>query len=128
MRIIVKYGSRRLRHLPMKTKAEGASVPTTCEIKPELEKLIGSDGTGENIDYNCTDEAPEGAGTITEAVIDTSAPLFIGSEEVKANEISFSTESQVSNIAGATKSAIILKDSTVYDENNKLILSGLATP
>jgi len=30
MRILVTYGSSRLRNLPMKTKAAGASIPTIC--------------------------------------------------------------------------------------------------
>ena len=126
MRIIVTYSSGRTRNLQMKTKAEGASLPTTCVIIND--SLIGFEGNGENIDYDCTGAAPEGAGNITEAVIDTNSPLYIGSNEVKANEISFSKDSDVSNIADATKSVIILDSTTAEFGNNQINLTGILKP
>ena len=126
MRIIVTYSSGRSRNLQMKTKAEGASLPTTCVIKND--SLIGFEGKGENIDYDCTGEAPKGAGNITEAVIDTNSSLYIGSDEVKANEISFSKDSDVGNIADATKSVIILDSATAEFGNNQINLTGILKP
>ena len=126
MRIIVTYSSGRSRNLQMKTKAEGASLPTTCVIKND--SLIGFEGKGENIDYDCTGAAPEGAGNITGAVIDTNSSLYIGSDEVKANEISFSKDSDVSNIADATKSVIILDSTTAEFGNNQINLTGFLKP
>ena len=126
MRIIVTYSSGRSRNLQMKTNAEGASLPTTCVIKND--SLIDKEGSGENIDYDCTGAAPEGAGNITEAVIDTNSPLYIGSNEVKANEISFSKDSDVSNIADATKSVIILDSTTAEFGNNQINLTGILKP
>lgn len=126
MRIIVTYSSGRSRNLQMKTNAEGASLPTTCVIIND--SLIGFEGNGENIDYDCTGAAPEGAGNITEAVIDTNSPLYIGSNEVKANEISFSKDSDVSNIADATKSVIILDSTTAEFGNNQINLTGILKP
>jgi len=126
MRIIVTYSSGRSRNLQMKTNAEGASLPTTCVIKND--SLIGMEGKGENIDYDCTGEAPKGAGNITEAVIDTNSSLYIGSEEVKANEISFSKDSDVSNIADATKSVIVLDSTTAEFGNNQINLTGILKP
>jgi len=126
MRIIVTYSSGRSRNLQMKTNAEGASLPTTCVIKND--SLIGMEGKGENIDYDCTGEAPKGAGNITEAVIDTNSSLYIGAEEVKANEISFSKDSDVGNIASATKSVIILDSTTAEFGNNQINLTGILKP
>ena len=126
MRIIVTYSSGRSRNLQMKTKAEGASLPTTCVIKND--SLIGFEGKGENIDYDCTGAAPKGAGNITEAVIDTNSSLYIGSDEVKANEISFSKDSDVGNIASATKSVIILDSTTAEFGNNQINLTGFLKP
>jgi len=126
MRIIVTYSSGRSRNLQMKTNDEGASLPTTCVIKND--SLIGFEGNGENIDYDCTGAAPEGAGNITEAVIDTNSPLYIGSNEVKANEISFSKDSDVGNIASATKSVIILDSTTAEFGNNQINLTGILKP
>ena len=126
MRIIVTYSSGRSRNLQMKTNAEGASLPTTCVIKND--SLIGMEGNGENIDYDCTGAAPEGAGNIAEAVIDTNSSLYIGSEEVKANEISFSKDSDVGNIASATKSVIILDSTTAEFGNNQINLTGILKP
>ena len=126
MRIIVTYSSGRSRNLQMKTKAEGASLPTTCVIKND--SLIGFEGKGENIDYDCTGAAPEGAGNIAEAVIDTNSSLYIGSDEVKANEISFSKDSDVGNIASATKSVIILDSTTAEFGNNQINLTGILKP
>jgi len=126
MRIIVTYSSGRSRNLQMKTNAEGASLPTTCVIKND--SLIGMEGKGENIDYDCTGEAPKGAGNITEAVIDTNSSLYIGSDEVKANEISFSKDSDVGNIADATKSVIILDSTTAEFGNNQINLTGILKP
>ena len=126
MRIIVTYRSGRSRNLQMKTNAEGASLPTTCVIKND--SLIGMEGKGENIDYDCTGEAPKGAGNITEAVIDTNSSLYIGSDEVKADEISFSKDSDVGNIADATKSVIILDSATVEFGNNQINLTGILKP
>ena len=126
MRIIVTYRSGRSRNLQMKTNAEGASFPTTCVIKNN--SLIGMEGKGENIDYDCTGTAPKGAGNITEAVIDTNSSFFLGAEEVKANEISFSKDSDVSNIAGATKSVIILDSTTAEFGNNQINLTGFLKP
>ncbi len=126
MRIIVTYRSGRARNLQMKTNAEGASLPITCVIIND--SLIGMKGKGENIDYDCTGAAPEGAGNITKAVIDTNSPLYIGSDEVKADEISFSKDSDVSNIASATKSVIILDSTTAIFGNNQINLTGILTP
>jgi len=126
MRIIVIYRSGRSRNLQMKTNAEGASLPTTCEIK--IKSLVDKEGSGENIDYDCTGAAPEGAGNITEAVIDTNSPLYIGSDEVKADEISFSKDSDVGNIAGATKSVVVLDSTTAEFGNNQINLTGILTP
>jgi hypothetical protein len=126
MRILVTYGSRRLRNLPMKTKAEGASIPTTCVIKDD--NLEGQMGTGENVDYDCTAKAPEGAGMINNAVIDTRAPIYVGDERTEANDISFSSDSNVDNIAGAKGVAIILDKTTAVAEDNKLTLNGNAKP
>ena len=126
MRILVTYGSSRLRNLPMKTKAPGASIPTICEIKDK--SLEGNVGTGENVDYDCTGEAPEGAGEITNAVIDTNAPMYIGDEETPVSDISFSSDSNVGNIADAKQAAIVLNKTTANAGDNKLTLSGYATP
>ena len=126
MRIIVTYRSGRSRNLQMKTNAEGAALPTTCEIKNK--SLIGNEGNGENIDYDCTGAAPEGAGNIAEAFIDTNSSLYIGGEEVKANDISFSKDSDVGNIANATKSVIILDSTTAEFGNNQINLTGILTP
>ena len=126
MRIIVIYRSGRSRNLQMKTNAEGASLPTTCEIKKK--SLVGKEGSGENIDYDCTGAAPEGAGNIAEAVIDTNSSLYIGGTEVKANDISFSKDSDVGNIANATKSVIILDSTTAEFGNNQINLTGILTP
>ena len=126
MRIIVIYRSGRSRNLQMKTNAEGAALPTTCEIK--IKSLVDKEGSGENIDYDCTGAAPEGAGNITEAVIDTNSPLYIGSDEVKADEISFSKDSDVGNIAGATKSVVVLDSTTAEFGNNQINLTGILKP
>jgi hypothetical protein len=126
MRIIVTYSSGRSRNLQMKTNAKGAALPTTCVIKND--SLIGMEGKGENIDYDCTGEAPKGAGNITEAVIDTNSSLYIGSDEVKADEISFSKDSDVGNIADATKSVIILDSTTAEFGNNQINLTGILKP
>jgi len=126
MRILVTYGSSRLRNLPMKTKAPGASIPTICEIKDK--SLEGNVGTGENVDYDCTGEAPEGAGEITNAVIDTNAPMYVGNEETPVSDISFSSDSNVGNIADAKQAAIVLNKTTANAGDNKLTLSGYATP
>ena len=126
MRIIVIYRSGRSRNLQMKTNAEGASLPTTCVIKNE--SLVGDEGKGENIDYDCTGAAPEGAGNIAEALIDTNSSLYIGGTEVKANDISFSKDSDVGNIAEATKSVIILDSTTAIFGNNQINLTGILKP
>ena len=126
MRIIVIYRSGRSRNLQMKTNAEGASLPTTCVIIND--SLIGFEGNGENIDYDCTGAAPEGAGNIAEAFIDTNSSLYIGGEEVKANDISFSKDSDVGNIADATKSVIILDSATAEFGNNQINLTGILKP
>ena len=126
MRIIVIYRSGRSRNLQMKTNAEGASLPTTCVIKNE--SLVGNEGSGENIDYDCTGAAPKGAGNIAEALIDTNSSLYIGGDEVKANDISFSKDSDVGNIAEATKSVIILDSTTAIFGNNQINLTGILKP
>ena len=126
MRILATYGSSRLRNLPMKTKAPGAAIPTTCEIKDK--SLEGKVGTGENVDYDCTGEAPEGAGEITNAVIDTNAPMYLGDVETPVSDISFSSDSNVGNIADAKQAAIVLNKTTANAGDNKLTLSGYATP
>jgi len=126
MRILATYGSSRLRNLPMKTKAPGASIRTICEIKDK--SLEGKVGTGENVDYDCTGEAPEGAGIITNAVIDTRAPMYVGDKETLVSDISFSTDSNVGNIADADQALIVLNKTTANAGDNKLTLSGYATP
>ena len=125
MRIVVTYGAGRLRYLPIGSNESGQSVPATCVIKDEFKDSLDKEGKGENIDYLCT--APTN-GEASYATVDTTSPMLVGTDSVPVNEIYFTKESEVENIADDTRVAIILDDVTVTTEDNKIILNGYATP
>ena len=125
MRIVVTYGAGRLRYLPIGSNESGESVPATCVIKDEFKDSLDKEGKGENIDYLCT--APTN-GEASYATVDTTSPMLVGTDSVPVNEIYFTKESEVENIADDTRVAIILDDVTVTTDDNKIILNGYATP
>ena len=128
LKILATYSSGKLRILPQKTNAAGALIPANCVILNQFQNLVDKEGTGQNIDYDCTGKTPDDAGKINKAVIDTTSPILVGTDSVPVNEIYFTKESEVENIADDTRVAIILDDVTVTTEDNKIILNGYATP
>ena len=126
MRLLVTYNSRVLRILPIKAGESGDSVPTTCEIKDEFKDLVGTEGKGENIDYECT--APT-SGTVSSAVIDTSSEMLVGTKQISVDDVSFTKESEVRDLTKATSYAFVLNKTTVdISDDKKLILKGNIIP
>jgi len=126
MRIVITYKTGRLRSL--QAQPAGESTPTQCVIKKEYEDKIGQTGTGENIDYDCVAPTSSNA-PITNAVIDTSAEMIIGDEKIEVSDVAFSPDSDVSNIAGATKVALIIDNAFAKtNDERKLTITGNATP
>jgi hypothetical protein len=54
--------------------------------------------------------------------------MYVGDEKTEISEISFSSDSGVGNIANAKQVAIVLDKTTANAGDNKLTLSGYATP
>ena len=126
IRLTIKYNNnRRLRNLQNDIAAE--SVPSPCVIKDESK--VGTLGTGENVDYDCT--APtQSDKPIDSAVVDSSKPMVVGNETVEYDDVKFepSAIKEAANLADEKKvktiTMVTLNNVTLKNmERNKLELS-----
>lgn len=126
---IIYNSSTGLRNLDDELKAQ--SVASSCNIKDEYKDKIGTNGTGDNIDYNC--EAPtEAHANVTNAVLDTDYPLVADNQEISFNDINFDQEAaqEASNIAAAKtyKVSGVLDNSKVEFGQNSFKITGTPKP
>ena len=126
---IIYNSSTGLRNLDDELKAQ--SVASSCNIKDEYKDKIGTNGTGDNIDYNC--EAPTEANVnVTNAVLDTDYPLVADNQEISFNDINFDQEAaqEASNIAAAKtyKVSGVLDNSKVEFGQNSFKITGTPKP
>ena len=93
------YRRGRLRNLD-DTSIPGESVATPCIIKSEYKGNLGTMGTGDNVDYECTTPTQTDA-EIESAIVDTSFPMVVGNETIEFSEVRFEPDAlkEASNIA-----------------------------
>lgn len=96
LRLTIVY-KRRLRFLQ---DIEAESARTICNIKPGYEHLIGEQGNGINVDYDCSATTLSDA-EISNAALNTTSPLVIGNESISYSEINFDDNSaeEAANLA-----------------------------
>ena len=126
---IVYYSSSGLRNLEDELKAQ--SVASSCVIKDEYKDKIGSNGTGDNIDYNC--EAPtEANANVTNAILDTDFPLVADNQTISFNDINFDQEAaqEASNLVETKtyKVSGVLDNSKVEFAQNSFKITGTPKP
>ena len=126
---IVYYSSSGLRNLDDELKAQ--SVASSCVIKDEYKDKIGSNGTGDNIDYNC--EAPtEANANVTNAILDTDFPLVADNQTISFNDINFDQEAaqEASNLVETKtyKVSGVLDNSKVDFAQNSFKITGTPKP
>ena len=126
---IVYYSSSGLRNLEDELKAQ--SVASSCVIKDEYKDKIGTNGTGDNIDYNC--EAPtEANANVTNAILDTDFPLVADNQTISFNDINFDQEAaqEASNIVETKtyKVSGVLDNSKVDFAQNSFKITGTPKP
>ena len=126
---ILYYSSTGLRNLDDELKAQ--SVASTCIIKDEYKDKIGTNGTGDNIDYNC--EAPKEANAnVTNAILDTDYPLVADNQEISFNDINFDQDAaqEATNIVLAKTYQVsgVLDNSKVEFGQNSFKITGTPKP
>ena len=104
MRVKIVYGGRILRN--METSIEAESAKAECIIKEKYKNKIGINGTGDNIDYECTSSTMSSA-SVQNVTLDTDFPLIVGGEEIDFNDVNFDEE--------AAKESVNLVKITKYD-------------
>ena len=104
MRVKIVYGGRILRN--METSIEAESAKAECIIKEKYKNKIGVNGTGDNIDYECTSSTMSSA-SVQNVTLDTDFPLIVGGEEIDFNDVNFDEE--------AAKESVNLVKITKYD-------------
>lgn len=130
MRLSIKYNTRRqIRNLAEQIKGE--STATTCAIKSDFKKRVGTNGDGENIDYDCTAQTSDDVDKIETVVIDPTTPMIVGNEVVPFDEVEFTEDSKdgtqnIQNISSAPSG--ILDGTTASMVDNKLVIKGVLKP
>ena len=98
LRLSIMYRRGRLRNLD--DSIPGESVATPCIIRNEYKDKLGTMGTGDNVDYDCTTPTQTDA-DIENAAVDTSFPMVVGNETMEFSEVRFEPDAlkEASNIA-----------------------------
>ena len=110
---------------------DGESVSSNCTIKNEFRNKIGSEGTGDNIDYDCV--APTTfEKKVTNVTLDTDYSIDIGGELISFNEVNFDKEAakESANIIETPEfnKAGVLENASVEFRRNSFIISGNVVP
>lgn len=130
MRLSIKYNTRRqIRNLD--EQITGESTATTCVIKSDFKNKVGTNGDGENVDYECTAQTSADVDKIETVVIDPTKPMIVGNEAVPFDEVEFTEDSKdgtqnIQNISSAPSG--ILDDTTASMVDNKLVIKGVLKP
>ena len=130
MRLSIKYNTgRQTRNLD--EQITGESTATTCVIKSDFKNKVGTNGDGENVDYECTAQTSADVDKIETVVIDPTKPMIVGNEAVSFDEVEFTDDSKdgtqnIQNISNAPSG--ILDDTTASMVDNKLVIKGVLKP
>ena len=130
MRLSIKYNTKRqIRNLD--EQITGESTATTCVIKSDFKNKVGTNGDGENVDYECTAQTSADVDKIETVVIDPTKPMIVGNEAVPFDEVEFTEDSKdgtqnIQNISSAPSG--ILDDTTASMVDNKLVIKGVLKP
>ena len=127
MRLRINYASKR-RNLADETNAE--SVTSKCTIKNET--LVGTEGTGENVDYDCSAEISK-TNNIVNAIVNTDIPMIVDGETVELENINFNgdaaKESENLLITDNIEKKGYLNNAEIVDSNKiNLIIQGSLNP
>ena len=107
MRLSIKYNTgRQTRNLD--EQITGESTATTCVIKSDFKNKVGTNGDGENVDYECT------------------AQTSVSFDEVEFTDDSKDGTQNIQNISNAPSG--ILDDTTASMVDNKLVIKGVLKP
>ena len=126
LRLTIAYGLRRLRNLD---EANGESVPSTCTINNT--DLVGKNGTGSNIKYDCEATATQNASTISSVSVDPKSDLKLDNITYPLEDVTFNgnsseeaanlVETEGTNVEG---DPIDIRDASVTAEENSVIFKG----
>jgi len=117
MRLKIKYSFNRMRNLQ---SDNAQAVTSECKIKSDYASKAKTTATsGENIDYNCEAEKPEGA-MVNFVNLDTDSPIQLDDDVINFDNVNFdpSAAKEAENIANApniTVSGVLDKSSLSND-------------
>ena len=109
----------------------GESAASYCTIRDEFKDMVNTNGTGDNVDYNCSADTLS-TKEITNVTIDTTYNMVVGDEEVGFEEINFDEEAaeesnNIVKIQSFDKSGV-LEGSKIEFASNSFNITGKATP
>ena len=126
LRLRIAYSFGRLRNLQDESAAE--SVPSTCYINNT--DLVGKNGTGANIKYDCNATTTYNATDITNVTINTDVPLKADNQSFSFENVTFNGNSseEAANLVEATDQVegdpIDIRDADITVEEDKVVFTG----
>lgn len=126
LRLTIAYGLRRLRNLD---EANGESVPSTCTINNT--DLVGKNGTGSNIKYDCEATAGQNASTISSVSVDPKSDLKLDNITYPLEDVTFNGNSseEATNLVSTEGvniegDPIEIRDADITVEEDKVVFTG----
>ena len=126
LRLKIAYGLRRLRNLD---EAGAESVPSTCTINNT--DLVGKNGTGSNIKYDCEATAGQNTSTISSVSVDPNSDMKLDNITYPLENVTFNGNSseEASNLVSTEGvniegDPIDIRDADITVEEDKVVFSG----
>ena len=126
LRLKIAYGLRRLRNLD---EAGAESVPSTCTINNT--DLVGKNGTGSNIKYDCEATATQNTSTISSVSVDPNSDMKLDNITYPLENVTFNGNSseEASNLVSTEGvniegDPIDIRDADITVEEDKVVFSG----
>ena len=101
---------------------EAESAPSTCTIKDEYKNKIGTNGNGDNIDYDCEAKTSSDS-QVRNVTLDTDYSMDVGGEEIGFDKVNFAEEAvkESVNIVQTpkfNKAGVLDKASVVFQKDS----------
>ena len=126
LRLKIAYGLRRLRNLD---EAGAESVPSTCTINNT--DLVGKNGTGSNIKYDCEATATQNASTISSVSVDQNSDMKLDNITYPLEDVTFNGNSseEATNLVSTEGvniegDPIDIRDADITVEEDKVVFTG----
>ena len=127
LRLRIAYSFGRLRNL-QDDESAAESVPSNCYINNT--DLVGKNGTGANIKYDCNATTTYNATDITNVTINTDVPLKADNQSYSFENVTFNgnASEEAANLVEATDQVegdpIDIRDADITVEEDKVVFTG----